>query len=534
MTKLWQSQAGRKQLLKHLVAHHSVTHSEGERTFPNLVKQQLMQLTYFKQHPDHIQLVSTQDQRQAVVAFYQAPRSKQTITLISHFDTVDVEDYGQHHSHAFDIDKITQTFQEAPHYLDQDGQKDLASGLYLFGRGVMDMKAGLMLHMALIEQATLEQWDINLVLMTVSDEEVNSQGMLAAVSYLDQLRKEHQLEIALHLNSEPTFQQESHDDNHYYYTGSIGKIMPSVLVYGRETHVGTPASGLSSNFILSFIQQEIEYAFDFQETFENETTPMPVSLMARDLKLHYDVQTPFRSFALFNLFLFERHADAVFEQFNLSVQNAVKKGMASYKKRLTQEGLTVDLDMQVMTYQELYQYAVQHHGKEVVQSIVNQVIQDEKEPYRQSVKIVDQLMNICRALGPTTITFFAPPYYPATNASYHPIIQAIGHTIQETLRAHFNRTSHRIHYFNGISDLSYISPSPSGSKFEAYVHNTPVFNDTYTIPFEAIERIQAPLINCGPIGKDAHQIGERLHQTSAFEELPIVLETIIKHHFINA
>ncbi|MBW1225688.1 hypothetical protein KYD80_26130, partial [Escherichia coli] len=86
-----------------------------------------------------------------------------------------------------------------------------------------------------------------LVLITVPDEEVNSQGMLAAVNYLDKLRLQYDLDIKLHLNSEPTFQQASHDHNHYYYTGSIGKIMPSVLVYGRETHVGTPAIGLSSN-----------------------------------------------------------------------------------------------------------------------------------------------------------------------------------------------------------------------------------------------------------------------------------------------
>ena len=41
----------------------------------------------------------------------------------------------------------------------------------------MDMKAGLMLHLSLIELATVEQWDINLVLITVPDEEVNSSGM---------------------------------------------------------------------------------------------------------------------------------------------------------------------------------------------------------------------------------------------------------------------------------------------------------------------------------------------------------------------
>ncbi|MBH9581009.1 M20/M25/M40 family metallo-hydrolase [Staphylococcus felis] len=533
MLTKWQSKLSRETLLKQLVAHSSVTHSSGERQFPYMIQDELMTLNYYKQHPELIHLVPTKDQRHAVVALYRAPHSKQTVTLISHYDTVGIEDYGTLQGHAFDMDEITHSFHQNQTYLDQDSIKDLKSGDYAFGRGSMDMKPGLMLHMSLLEKATIENWDVNLVLITVPDEEVNSQGMLAAVNYLDKLRLQYDLDIKLHLNSEPTFQQASHDHNHYYYTGSIGKIMPSVLVYGRETHVGTPAIGLSSNFILSYIQQEIEYSFDFKETFEDETTPMPVSLLMRDIKLQYDVQTPFRSIALFNLFLFERHADAVFEQFNQAVKSAVQKGMTVYEERIRQEGIALDFDMKVMSYHELYEHAIQHHQFSTVQQIIDDVVAVESEPYRQSIEIVDQLINLCRELGPTTITFFAPPYYPATNASYHPLIESIGETISNTLLTKFKRTSQRIHYFNGISDLSYVSPSPSGSMFKAYEMNTPVFDQTYTIPFEAIERIQAPLINCGPIGKDAHKVSERIHKNSAFEELPVVLETIIKHHFIK-
>ncbi|MCS4486119.1 M20/M25/M40 family metallo-hydrolase [Staphylococcus americanisciuri] len=531
MHTFWQTPDSRAALLKQLVAHPSVTHSHGETTFPMMVRDLLMQLPYFQQHSEYISLVETDDARHAVMAFYHSPQATQTITLISHYDTVGIEDYGPFQPYAFDMDQLTTKFQQDMRYLDQMSQDDLHSGDYLFGRGSMDMKPGLMLHMSLIEQAIIEQWEVNLILMTVPDEEVTSKGMHAAVTYLAQLCDRYDLSIALHLNSEPTFQQAHHDTNHYHYTGSIGKIMPGVLVYGCETHVGTPANGLSSNFILSYIQQEIEYHTRFQEYFEIEETPLPVSLRVTDIKQHYDVQTPFRSVALFNMFLFKRNANELFANFNNAVTDGMNKGLSTYQQRIATTGGTA-FDMQLITYDKLLQYAIEHYGQEKVNEIIHTHIQIEAEPHMQSIVVVDALMRLCRELGPTVVTFFAPPYYPATNASYHPLTERISETIDATLQAQFNRKSKRIHYFNGISDLSYVAPSPNGSGFEAYADNTPVFNKTYTIPFEAIEAIQAPMMNCGPIGKDAHKVTERIHTKSAFEELPVILSTIIKQHFL--
>ena len=56
----------------------------------HFVKQLLLQLNYFQEHKGHIHLVPTEDDKEAVLAFYQAPTSKKTITLISHYDTVGI------------------------------------------------------------------------------------------------------------------------------------------------------------------------------------------------------------------------------------------------------------------------------------------------------------------------------------------------------------------------------------------------------------------------------------------------------------
>ena len=188
----------------------------------------------------------------------------------------------------------------------------------------MDMKPGLMIHMSMIEKAIQESWDINIIVVSVPDEEVESKGMHAAVQKLNQIRKEDHLDIALHLNSEPTFSQAENDPNHYVYSGTIGKIMPSVLCYGKETHVGQPLNGISSNYIQSFINSKMEYCTLFKETYKDETTPLPVSLMSRDIKDHYDVQTPFRTVSLYNVFLFNRNAEQAFKIFNDVVRDAIR------------------------------------------------------------------------------------------------------------------------------------------------------------------------------------------------------------------
>lgn len=88
-----------------------------------------------------------------LLLFYKAPHAKDTVTLISHFDTVGIDDYGPFQGQAFDMDQLTEAFRNDTTYLGEVSRADLQSGDYLFGRGAMDMKPGLMLHMALIEKS---------------------------------------------------------------------------------------------------------------------------------------------------------------------------------------------------------------------------------------------------------------------------------------------------------------------------------------------------------------------------------------------
>src|SRR5699024_11558936 len=88
---------------------------------------------------------------------------------------------------------------------------------------------------------------------------------ILSILYLDGIKKKHSLDISLFLNSEPSFTQRPEDPNYYIYSGSIGKIMPSALFYGIETHAGEPLRGLNAYYMASFLNRQMEFTDTFSE-----------------------------------------------------------------------------------------------------------------------------------------------------------------------------------------------------------------------------------------------------------------------------
>ena len=207
----------------------------GKSSLQRRMLKKLLELQYFQENSSHIHFHDAGKGRNAVTALYNSGVTKKTIVLISHFDTVHTEEFGGGlEDLAFQPGLLTEELKRRISDLPEDAQEDLASDEYLFGRGTMDMKMGIALHLHLLERASVEKWPINLLLLTVPDEEVNSSGMRAAAKGLVEIKDKYGLDYELFLNSEPSFTQKPQDPNYYIYSGSIGKIMPSALFYGRE------------------------------------------------------------------------------------------------------------------------------------------------------------------------------------------------------------------------------------------------------------------------------------------------------------
>ena len=131
-------------LLK-LLAMPSVTGSPGERDTAILLRQLLLEIGYFRDHPDQISLLPVADDslgRSAVCALLKGMGdSSKTVILLSHYDVVGIEDYGLLADCAWQPQELERRLQSIS--LPDEAARDLESGDYLSGRGVMDMKFGI-------------------------------------------------------------------------------------------------------------------------------------------------------------------------------------------------------------------------------------------------------------------------------------------------------------------------------------------------------------------------------------------------------
>ncbi|MGA5688181.1 M20 family metallopeptidase [Cytobacillus pseudoceanisediminis] len=530
MTQLrWGTPDALRRLLCEVVSWKSMTLTEGERKFSLKVTAKLRELTYFRENPDYLGLHDADLGRRFVTALYKHPDATETIVLISHFDTVNTEEYGDLEEYAHLPEELTKLLHSRADELPEEARQDLLSGEFLFGRGTMDMKMGLVMHMGLLEKATVEHWPINLILLTVPDEEVNSSGMRAAVQKLLELKEKHQLTYKLFLNGEPVFTQEPGDRNYYVYSGSIGKIMPAALFYGKETHVGEPLSGITAPYIASFLTQRMEWNIALQESEKGEQTPLPVTLQQKDLRLEYSAQTPYRSAALYNVFLMKRNAGEIMDIFEKVAVNAAQACSEAYMEICKERNASPIGEVRVLRYEELEKHAIRKFGTDYVAGIKDLVQRKaEWDDREKSIRIADELIIKCQELTPAIVLLYAPPYYPAVNSSEDELVTECIEYVKQQGFEKFGLPVNQVHYFNGISDLSYVNYQDAGDGWIVFKENTPVWGSSYSIPFDEMIQLQAPVLNVGPFGKDAHKRTERLHIKSAFEEVPALVEGMVK------
>ncbi|TVT27343.1 M20/M25/M40 family metallo-hydrolase [Salinicoccus cyprini] len=526
----WESQQQLEELVCQLVSWESRTGTEGEILFPFKLKDELVKLEYFERHPEHIALHDAGRNRNGLSALYKHGSTSRTIILMSHFDTVHTKEFGSNSHLAFSPHELGHRFKEIADDFPEEVRADILSDDYLFGRGTMDMKMGIALHMHLVEKAIAHDWPINLLLLTVPDEEVDSAGMRTAVDQLEGLAQTHDLDYALFLNSEPSFTQYPDDPNYYFYSGTIGKIMPSVLFYGVETHVGEPLRGLNAHYMASFLNQQMEFTNVFDETAYGERTPLPVTLKYYDMKADYSAQTSNHVASLYNVFAMEQNADDIFSKFHELVEDTMTQCQNHYEAICRRENTRPVGSIRTMSYQALHDYILKKHGQVKIDEIITQYIaRDDLDDREKSMQITNRMLTYCKELVPLAVTLFVPPYYPAVNASEDPLVRSISGLTQEFLNSNYGIVPKEIHYFNGISDASYVSYDSHDDSWETYKANTPVWGKTYTIPFQSMQKLQVPHINIGPFGKDPHKLTERLHKQSGYEITAKLLEAVVKH-----
>ncbi len=448
-------------LVLELIQTPSIVKTAGQLHVAQKIHDYLARVPYFQRFPQHLKLLPVGEVSGANVmalvkgsqslakdpgsgakdsqsSDYRADRGD-TVILIGHLDTVGVEDYGALKEHAFQPFQLSQRLWDVN--LNPQAEEDLRSGKYLFGRGALDMKAGVAIQTVVTRRLaeTADQFAGNVVLVLTPDEEGDSQGILAALPHLGQLAAQEGLRYLGVINTDYTAPRFPGDKAFYVYWGAVGKLLPTFYVVGRETHVGEAFDGFDANLLSSELMRLIDMNADLCDEASGEVALPPVSLKQQDLKFEYSVQTPFAAVLYFNMATHAASPGEILERFRAravqAFDNAIAYLNAQYRRycdRIEHDFRPLPWKSQVLTYEELYRKVRGVQGGTLDRSLdalaqrlgaqmLNEQRHSEQGSSRQedamderklSLAIVEEVWRQSGLRGPAIVLFFSPPYYP--------------------------------------------------------------------------------------------------------------------------
>ena len=513
-----------KKLMLELVKIDSVTASpDGEKRAAEYIYKWLSKLDYFVEHPEKLCRIDVKGKNYfAVSALVNAAKpTNRTVILTGHYDVVDAEDCGAIKEWAYDPEEYTKRI--AGIKINDLARKDLESGRYLFGRGVADMKLGLATEMTMLKQFSENPalYDVNILFLAVPDEEGDSFGMRAAVEPLWRMQEQGH-EFVVYLNTEPSFVDGEHSNSPAVYHGTIGKMMPFFMCVGKETHVGKYSEGLNSLLIASYLNI-------ITEGRDKKTS----CLYMRDQRKSYAVTLPERTAMYFN-YLYPLSSNttpaALLETMRLDAKAALLRTFEHFGEVFKNEK---NWEPRVISVEELLELASKRDGTDKV-SLINKLadeLPNEIGLREKNIEIVNRLLDISAEKGPLVVVGFLPPFYPARENSIDtPQCQNIERAIKKLTdyaMREFSLPVCRAGIMGGITDLSYTGFKGNVEELAPLAKNMPLWGRGYEIPLDALVRIDIPVLNLGPLGKDCHKITERADMEYSLNILPKLLNFLI-------
>lgn len=519
----------------------SVVETPGELDSVNKIYEIFTQIHYYKENPDDLKFVNvTNDKlgRKSLIATLRGKKgnSKKTVIMIGHTDTVGISDFGNLKEYANKPYELTEMLKRIN--LPEEVKKDLESGDYLFGRGLFDMKTGDAIIMAIMEDISnnINEFEGNLIFCAVCDEEGNSGGMLSCVPELVKMQEKEGFEYLALLDTDYMTSEYEGDENKYVYVGTVGKLMPSFYIVGKETHVGESFKGIDPNQIASAITSRINLNADFCDEAEGEVSLPPITLKQRDLKTEYSVQIAKTSTLFFN---YATHCSTP-DEVLIKMKNASTEAFDNVIESLNNEYnrfcelskrdyVKLPWESRVLTYEDLYDKVKEEIGSKVdehMKKYESQMLDDSNIDQRDfSLKMVEELHRLWSNKEPVVIVYFTPPYYPhiyieGKALKEKILLDAVASAVNTT-KTDYNLVYKK--FFPYISDLSYGACPKDPSIINALKSNMPGFGSKYYLPLEDMQKLDLPVLDIGSFGKDAHKFTERIEKKYSFEVAPVLV-----------
>ncbi|WP_423216674.1 peptidase M20 [Streptococcus equinus] len=521
-------------IAKYLVSIFSVNGTKGEEELADAIYELVQSAPYFKTHPEYVwQQVLADDslKRKNNFALLKKIGTSKTVILHSHMDTVGIEDYGPIKNIANDSDALQEFFKN----YDDDPiiQKHAKSGDWLFGRGMLDMKSGDAVNIAILfyYMEHLDELPCNLLLMTNCVEENDHTGAIQASSELLRLSKQG-FDFQVAINTDFISPSYDGDEKKYLYTGAAGKMLTCFYIKGRETHVGSCLMGIDATLISSAINLKINTNLDLVETIDNEEILPSSALLQRDCKDFYNVQTNKRANLYFNTFLYEKSADEVLQFLLEASKEAVQELSMTYRKRFkvyskrSRIHSSISHDIDVMTFSQYLGVLEQkgYDSKVLIREFFENIGDYDKREV--GFDLIDFLEAKTQLDGAKVIIFLAPPFCPH---NYIDLGSDVDRALEEMMAEFPQEQFVKRRFFPFLSDSSYLAMRESFEDIDKLKANFPLMDAIYPLPVETIRSLNIPAVDLGVYGIGAHTWKERVYKPYSYHTLPNVIRSFIDH-----
>ena len=498
-----------KRLTVELVKIPSMVKTSGEAECARRIHEFYQSLPYFQKHPEHLVLQRTEDdeiERYNVLAMVKGTGgdAKRTVILMGHIDTVGVDDFGSLKEYAFDPERLPEVLRQMD--LGEDVRRDLDSGEYMFGRGALDMKAGVAGQMWLIRYFSQhpEELNGNLIAIAECDEEDNSHGIISALKVLKQWKAEHGLEYVAAINADYSTPYHELDENRYVYFGTIGKLLPTFYVVGKETHVGQAFGGLNPNLLVAELTRLIELNPELCDEAQGEVTVPPTSLKQADCKDAYTVQTPLAAYAYYNVFTHSLSPREIMakmkEKAREAFDNVITYLDEAYRTFCQRSGHTytrLPWKTRVYTWEEFYSELVAQHGEGFVQHLREFARElQQRDPALDlrdfNVRLVAEAWQWARDKSPAIIVFNSSTYFAriemtGRTEAERRLLESVKAAVSE-VQPHSDRPIVTKMFYPYISDSSFMALGDEREELDALEKNTPCWQSHFGCGFLASSR----------------------------------------------
>lgn len=509
-----------EQILYRLVAVQSDTGTKQEVDMAECIFSIIQEDRYFAENPHQCGCFHNGDilGRPVVWALKRAEqKTDKTIILNGHYDAAEIDSYGSLKPLALKPNELKPALKELN--LSQEIREDLDNPDWCFGRATADMKAGIAINLHVLFADTKR--DVNILFISVCDEENIAAGMLDAVTLLLKLKSEQELDYKLLFLTEPHVREDKH--TFLVYNGSVGKLLPCVVAKGKLSHVGLISAGLNPVLMMSEIVKGIERNPDLCSSDLGVTTQPPTVLHMKDSKHSYDVSIPEYVSMYFNLLFFRNTpVTTLLDNIKNLCEEALQKVAPDHAPKVYSFGELEDIcEKTYSDYKEIKRALYLKAEKQVLDGTL--CLQD------AGLLIVKETIRASRITEPLAVVGLLPPYLPATNNRYLPdydyskTMSAITEVLDKIGIAHKD-----LAYFMGLSDNSFtMCTDPNAEK--RVLSNMVIPAHLYRVDYDSVAQLNVPSIIAGPWGKDYHTISERVYMPDVTETVPEILENIIKH-----